>query len=105
MQSFKGKATYYYDQKYGVTLQYFRTSGSSDDLLYNTGEPLTGSASGSPNSSGIIAEVDWLPVRNLRFLLQYTAYREFNGGGNNYDGHGRNAKDNDTLYFVVWLML
>ena len=105
LRSFKAKATYYFDQKYGVTLQYFRTSGSADDLLYNTGEPITGSASGSPNSSGVIAEVDWLPARNLRLLLQFTAYREFNGGRDNYDGHGRNAKDNDTLYFVVWLML
>ena len=104
LRSFKGKATYYYDQKYGVTLQYFRTTGSPDELLYNTGEPITGSASGSPNSSGVIAEVNWLPVRNLRFLLQYTAYREFNGARNNYDGRGRNAKDNDTLYLVAWLM-
>jgi hypothetical protein len=105
LRSFKAKATYYFDQKYGVTLQYFRTFGSPDDLLYNTGEPISGSASGSPNSSGIVGEVDWLPIRNLRLLLQYTAYREFNGAVNNYDGHGRNAKDNDTLYFVVWVML
>ena len=105
LRTFKGKATYYYAQKYGVTLQYFRARGSADDLLYNTGEAVTGSVSGSPNSSGVVAEIDWLPVRNLRLLLQYTAYREFNGARSNYDGEGRNAKDNNTLYFVLWLML
>jgi hypothetical protein len=38
-------------------------------------------------------------------MLQYTAFREFNGAGGNYDGFGRNAKDNNALYFVVWLMI
>ena len=105
LRTFKGKATYYYDRQYGVTLQYFRTTGSSDRLLYASGDPVTGSASGSPNSSGVVAELDWLPVRNLRLMLQYTAYREFNGGRDNYDGYGRSAQDNDTLYLVVWWML
>lgn len=105
LRTFKGKATYYYDLKYGGTLALFRTRGSADERLYNTGDPVTGSASASPNSSGLVAELDWLPVRTLRLMLQYTAYREFNGARHNYDGFGRNAKDNDTLYFVVWWML
>jgi hypothetical protein len=105
LHSFKGKVTYYYDQKYGATVQYFRTTGTADDALYNTGEPLTGSVNGSPNSNGYVAEIDWLPRRDLRFMLQYTGYREFNGAHSNYDGFGRNARDNNTLYFVVWWML
>jgi len=105
LRSFRGKATYYYDKKYGATLQYFRTTGTVDDALYNTGDPVNGSAAGSPNNSGVVAELDWLPRRDLRLMLQYTAYREFNGAGGNYDGFGRNAKDNNTLYFVVWLMI
>ena len=105
LHTFRGKATYYYDTKYGATLSYFRTTGSADDLLYNTGAPATGSVSGSPKSSGYIAELDWLPRRDLRLALQYTGYRDFNGARSNYDGFGRNAKDNNTLYFVVWWMI
>ena len=78
---------------------------STDDLLYNTGAAVTGSVNGSPKSSGYIAELDWLPRRDFRLALQYTGYREFNGARSNYDGFGRNARDNDTLYFLVWWML
>jgi hypothetical protein len=105
LHAFKGKATYYYDQRYGATLQYFQTTGSVDDALYDTGQPLTGSTSGSPRTSGIVGELDWLPRRDLRLILQYTAYRRFNGATSNYDGFGRNAKDNDAVYFVAWLMI
>ena len=105
LRTFKGKVTYYYDEQYGATVQYFRTTGSVDNGLYNTGEPVTGSASGSPKNSGVVAELDWLPRRDLRLMLQYTAYKTFNGASSNYDGFGRNAKDNNTLYFVLWLMI
>jgi len=105
LRTFKGKATYYYDQKYGATLQYFRTTGTIDDALYNTGEPVTGSTNGSPKNSSLVAELDCLPRRDLRLMVQYTAYRDFNGGRSNYDGFGRNAKDNNTWYFVLWLMI
>jgi hypothetical protein len=104
LRTFKGKATYYYDQKYGATLAYFRTTGSVDDTLYNTGEAVTGSATGSPKTSGSIIELNWLPRRDVRFLLQYTAYRDFNGSRTNYDGFGRNANDNNTLYVLGWFM-
>ena len=105
LRTFKAKATYYLDLKYGVTLQYFRTQGSADNALYDSGDPVTGSAAGSPDTSGVIAELDWLPRRDLRLMLQYTAYREFNGARHNYDGFGRNAGDNDALYFVAWWMI
>ncbi len=104
LRTFKGKATYYYDQKYGATLAYFRTSGDVDASLFNTGEAVTGSATGSPKTSGYIVELNWLPRRDVRFLLQYTAYRDFNGSGTNYDGFGRNANDNNTLYVLGWFM-
>ncbi len=35
--------------------------------------------------------------------LQYTLYTEFNGARRNYDGFGRNASDNNTLYAVFWI--
>ena len=105
LRTFKGKVTYYFDQKYGATLAYFRTNGTADDALYNTGEPVTGSVTGSPKTSGYIAELDWLPRRDWRLLLQYTGYRSFNGSRTNYDGFGRNAKDNNTLLLMAWIMI
>jgi hypothetical protein len=105
LKTFRGKLTYYYDRQYGATLAYFRTIGTADDGLYNTSEPVTGSASGSPNTSGYIFELDWLPVRNIRLAAQYTSYRRFNGSSGNYDGFGRNARDNNTFYLLAWLML
>jgi hypothetical protein len=31
-------------------------------------------------------------------------YTKFNGARNNYDGSGRNASDNNTLYLLAWLV-
>jgi hypothetical protein len=31
-------------------------------------------------------------------------YQKFNGAETNYDGYGRNASDNNTLYLLIWLM-
>ena len=33
---------------------------------------------------------------------QYTAYNKFNGATDNYDGAGRNANDNNTLFLYAW---
>ena len=45
----------------------------------------------------------------LHALAQYSpvaaghaVHRSSTARGNNYDGYGRNAGDNDTLYFLVW---
>lgn len=74
---------YAYQRRYAGVLQYFATTGNADDLKYNTGAPVTGSANGSPNSKGCIAELDWLPFQNLRLGIRYTAYTQFNGAGSN----------------------
>ena len=102
LSSLSAKLTYYYDVKYGVSLGYHRVTGDADSVLYPGGVPVAGSASGRPDSSALIVELDWLPWRDRRFTLQYTAYQKFNGGTTNYDGFGRNAKDNNTLYLVAW---
>jgi hypothetical protein len=102
--SFKAKFGYYFEKKYGVNLAFFSTHGSADSGLYDTGEALTGSVNGSPNSSGYILELNYLPRRDMRLVLQYTGYRKFNGASSNYDGFGRNAKDNNVLYLLAWLM-
>ncbi len=41
-----------------------------------------------------------MPWQNVRLSAQYTAYTKFNGGTTNYDGFGRNASWNNTLYRV-----
>ena len=97
-------ASYYYRRKYGAALGYFSTTGSEDALLYApTGTPVTDFANNKPDSKGLTAELDWVPYENTKFALQYTMYSKFNGGDTNYDGQGRNAKDNDTLYLLGWI--
>jgi hypothetical protein len=38
----------------------------------------------------------------VRVGAQYWAYNRFNGASSNYDGFGRNARDNNTLFVYVW---
>ena len=100
LRTFKLKGTYYFDRKYGGTLAYFSTTGSADAGLY--GADADGNAR-TPNSNGYILELDYLPIQNVRLMLQYTAYDKFDGAKNNYDGNGRNANDNNTLFLNVWV--
>lgn len=105
--------SYHYDKTYGLTLGLFDITGNRDDALYNTGEADSGSIKGSPNSRGYIVQADWTPFgkedswgapwANLRLGLQYTGYDRFNGASHNYDGFGRDASDNNTLYTFAWL--
>jgi hypothetical protein len=106
LNQFQVAATYYYRRKFGGTVQYFSINGSSDSLLYPQNAPggpgVVTSANGSPQTNGWIAELDYLPWLNVKLSAQYTWYNKFNGGNNNYDGTGRNASGNDTLYFLLW---
>jgi hypothetical protein len=99
-------ATYYFRRRIGGTVQYFSTTGSTDPLLYPPTAPgapgVITSATGSPDTRGWIAELNYLPWLNVKVSLQYTWYSKFNGAGSNYDGVGRNASDNDTLYLLLW---
>jgi len=95
--------SYYLRRTYGVSLGHFATTGGSDLVKYESGTAVTGSASGSPNSSGWIAELNYLPWQNVKLALQYIDYQKFNGASSDYDGFGRNAKDNNTLYLLGWL--
>lgn len=103
LKTWRGKVTYYYQRKYGATIQYFNTSGTADAELYPSGAAATGNLDGSPNSRGYILELDYLPIQNVRLMAQYTAYKKFNGGRDNYDGFGRNARDNNTLFLNLWV--
>ena len=97
-------ATYYYQRKYGGTVGMFSTTGSHDAGLYPLGDPpgLVTSGNGMPDTKGWSAELDYMPWLNTRLSVQATQYSKFNGAGNNYDGYGRNASDNNTLYVLVW---
>ncbi len=103
LKTFKAKATYYYQLNYGINVGYFSSRGTTDASLYPADE-VTGSAIGSPNSEGYILELDYLPKRDIRLVLQYTDYNKFNGAKHNYDGFGRNASDNNTLFAMLWMM-
>lgn len=97
------KATYYYEHQYGVTLGHFSVKGTADAGLYPPGA-VTGSAAGSPNSRGYILELDYLPVQNVRLMMQYTAYNQFNGGGSGYDGvTTRSPHGNNNLFLNLWV--
>ena len=100
LRTFRAKATYYHDRKYGGTLAYFSTTGSADEGLY--GADADGNAR-KPDSNGYMIELDYLPVQYVRLMLQYTGYTKFNGASTNYDGTGRNARDNNTLFFNIWV--
>lgn len=101
LNTFKIDANYNFPAPFQVALGYFTTTGTSDAVFYSPAS-VTGSANGSPNSSGITAQVSYIPWLNTQISLQYVAYSKFNGGSTNYDGFGRNASDNNTLYLLTW---
>jgi hypothetical protein len=97
-----------YDKTYGAALQYFLIDGGHDALLYS------GSEAGSPKSDGFILQANYLPFNkaggpafwprsNVKISLQYTIYNHFDGAKTNYDGSGRSARDNNTLYLETWI--
>lgn len=102
LNGFRLGGSYYYQRKYGAGLGYFSVTGSADSILYAPAS-VTGSATGSPDSRGWTAELDYLPWQNVKIALQYTAYSKFNGASSNYDGSGRNASDNNTWYLLAWI--
>jgi hypothetical protein len=91
-------ASAYTASRIGITVGMFSTSGDVDALRYGGS-----SAIGSPDSNGMLAEISALPWLNTRFTLQYVMYNKFNGATKNYDGTGRNAGDNNTLYLLSWV--
>ena len=102
LNTFKVVGNYYLHQQVGFSFGYFMLSGDGDAVLYAPGD-IEGSAMGSPNSNGFIAEFDYLPWYNTKFGIQYVAYSKFNGAGTNYDGAGRNASDNNSIYLSSWI--
>jgi hypothetical protein len=108
----RAKVSYAYHAKYGGSLAYFNFAGSTNAMNQTAGYDdtgtlvaagsHTGNLSGSPATRGVIYEAFWTPVQYVRLGAQATAYSKYNGASTNYDGFGRNAKDNNSLFFYVW---
>ncbi len=94
--------SYFYKRKIGGSVQYFSTTGSQDPVLYLAGTAVLGSRTGTPDNKGVVLEVDFLPWLNTKLGVQYTLYTQFAGNSHNYDGFGRHASDNNTLFVFVW---
>jgi hypothetical protein len=103
LKVFRFNTSYYPKIWLGVTLGYFQTTGTTDPVRYAP-DPVDGSANGDPKTNGVIAEVDFNPWQNTRLAVQYTAYDKFNGGKDGYDGFGRSASGNNTLYLLTWVV-
>ena len=98
----KIKGTYIYQAKYGASLTYNDIRGMSDAIIYGDSNEITGNPNGNPNAAFWVPEVFWTPVQYLRVGAQYWHYTKFNGASSNYDGFGRNASANDTLFVYFW---
>ncbi|GAA0758355.1 cytochrome c1 protein [Ideonella azotifigens] len=102
----KLNASYTWLQTWGFSVGRFLTTGDSDATLYSA------NAHNKPNTQGTTFQADWTPWgkegswlapwANLRLGAQYTAYSEYNGAARNYDGSGRKASDNNTLFLFAW---
>jgi hypothetical protein len=107
LRSLNASVSYIYDQTWSLTAGRMSIGGTSDAALYGT-------ATGSPNSANWIFELAYLPFShggptfwpwlNFRIGLQYTHWTKFDGATMNYNGIGRNASDNNTLFLYVWTM-
>lgn len=100
LNTFRAKASYLYDRKYGATLFYFQNTGSADAGLY------TGNATNKPNTRGYIAELDYNPMTQVRVALQYIGFTKIDGASDNYDilstGAERKASDNNMIFLATW---
>jgi hypothetical protein len=105
-------ASYSYRQTWSAGVGLFDTRGNSDATLYGPGA-LSGSNNGSPDTRGFTLQFECVPLGkmdswgrpwvNLRIGVQYTGYLRFNGGTTNYDGAGRNASQNNSLFLFSWM--
>jgi hypothetical protein len=102
LKTLKLTGEYFYRRRIGGLIGYFSTKGNSDALLYGPA-PVSGSANGKPDTKGYVLEVNYLPWLNTKLQAQYVGYQKFNGADTNYDGSGRNASNNNTMYLLAWL--
>jgi hypothetical protein len=102
LNSFRADATYHLGGRYTLTLAGFSSNGDTDPLLYPAAS-VTGSRLGSPESRGYIVQAGYWPAQNIDLSLAYTGYSRFNGGTDDYDGSGRSASANNSVYLALWM--
>lgn len=116
----RAKLTYVYGARYGGSLGLFDQTGSTNTALQTSGydpgtgtitadpnaqaqsAPVSGSLAGNPGTRGYTLEAFFMPIQYLRIGAQYTGYSRYNGASHNYDGFGRNASDNNSLFVYLW---
>jgi hypothetical protein len=112
LDAFEVDASFIWRQTWSAGLGLFDVSGEHDAALFAPA-PLSGSLSGSPDTRGLRLQLEYVPLGksdswlhpwvNLRLGLQYTVYAHFNGGTADYDGFGRSASGNNSLFLFAWL--
>jgi len=100
LNTVQANAEYHFGTKYSGTFGWFNTTGTSDATLFPSGA-VSGNLNGDPRGAGYIANVSVWPWQNVQLAAQYTGYTRFNGGNINYDGAGRNASANNTVYLDI----
>ena len=96
-------AIYHLGNRFSFDAGPFWTTGTTDSTLYAPA-PVSGSATGDPRSNGYILNVSYWPLQNIQLGVQYTGYLKFNGLSTNYDGSGRNASANNSVYLIAWFV-
>ncbi len=112
LNTLRASASYWYLNTYGASVAWQKSWGTTNPILYSAA-PISGSANSRPDSNAFLLEADWVPFGkddswanpfvNLKLGVQYTIYTQFNGGSRNYDGYGRSASGNNTLYAFAWM--
>jgi hypothetical protein len=101
LDTFDGNLSYLYDKTWGLTAGYSNLRGDEDVAYYGTDN-------GSPDSSWVTLQLDWLPYNkrggpslwpwfNPKISAQSVAYSRF-------DGTTTAASDNNTFYLQAWLV-
>lgn len=93
LKTAKVDGSFHLGNRMTTTLAYWNTTGDNGDYSNTYGYV------GSPDNSGWIAEMGYLPWQNARFSLQYTAYQKFDGLP-----AGRSASDNNTTFLQAWFV-
>ena len=107
-------ASYIYNQTWSAGAGLFDIRGDQDPLQYGPGA-FYGSAAASPDTRGYLLQFEYVPFGkgdswgrpwvNVRLGLQYTGFLRFNGASSNYDGAGRSAGQNNSLFLFLWMAL
>ena len=95
--TFRADASYSIAATVTPTIQYFQNRGTPDAQYWGT-------ASGRPDSAGVIAEVAYVPFGkpdsafnsfNIRLAAQYVMYTRL-------DGEALHASGSNALYLSIW---